>query len=848
MSLWKRISSHADCEQRMAAYYNKKGLYDLRLCLAPWIEDRIMSEQVTPNSTDQLEQVAHRFNEDLQQKLLSTRASDQVLKFRLVELCALIQRTPALELYTHLRSGLQKELQLAAEKSVVVAAAGQSMPLNHYNMNNPAVAAAAVGMNGSYMETNDLFGVTGSGSSPASVGMSTGGIMHNVSGHVTPASMCMVAPKVEIYDIHRQIVEAYNNFTAMTESLKILAQTYSYMLSNASNAPEAETMFKRLFEEKAAIVVSLRRSFMYYERLQDMVITELKNWRRQQALAGNGAQFSENMLDDIQRCFEVLETFVTHLLAAVKEAGLVRLMKDDQELTSMYEQLLVAQKNLVCSAFIVDKQPPQVMKTNTRFAASVRWLIGSQLGIHMNPPTVECIIMSELQAQRFVTRGTHVDVTHSSLAGQSSGEIQNCSSTMEFQSSSQVFSASFRNMQLKKIKRAEKKGTESVMDEKFALFFYATATVNEYQIRVWTLSLPVVVIVHGNQEPQSWATITWDNAFAEIVRDPFVVTDRVTWCQLSVALNTKFGSSTQRALTTENLDFLFEKLQRDSIAGERNEYISWNQFCKEPLPERTFTFWEWFFAIMKLTKDHLLSMWKAGRITGFINKAKAHDDLMRAVTGIGTFLLRFSDSELGGVTIAYVNEGGSVTMLSPWTARDFQILNLADRIRDLDMLRCLHPTDINVQPLDRDLAFGDFYTQRPEPTPRVDGYVPSTIRVQVRTSGDTGSISGTPHHPMQSPPQDSMSMGNYSPRSGIMIDNVPSVATTFYNMDDSDSDDGTVARELENYVINTQPDDPVLGQITDILNECASRQETQWTMPTRPTYSVPSSFNQMVQN
>ncbi|XP_034487911.1 signal transducer and transcription activator isoform X2 [Drosophila innubila] len=761
MSLWKRISSHADCEQRMAAYYNKKGLYDLRLCLAPWIEDRIMSEQVTPNSTDQLEQVAHRFNEDLQQKLLSTRASDQVLKYRLVELCALIQRTPALELYTHLRSGLQKELQLAAEKSVSVAAAGQSMPLNHYNMNNPAAAVAAVGMNGSYMETNDLFGVTGSGSSPVSHVSMSSGIMHNAPGNVTPASMGMVAPKVELYDVHHQIMQSLSDFSTCSDNLKMLVQKYAYML-NAGQTPEAEAVFKSLIEEKAAIVVRLRRTFIYYERLQDMVITELKNWRRQQALAGNGAQFSENMLDDIQRCFELLETFVTHLLAAVKEAIMVRLMKDDQELTSLHEQIHVAQKNLVCSAFIVDKQPPQVMKTNTRFAASVRWLIGSQLGIHMNPPTVECIIMSEQQAQRFVTRGTHVDVTNSSLSGQSSGEIQNCSSTMEYQQSNHVFSASFRNMQLKKIKRAEKKGTESVMDEKFALFFYATTTVNDYQIRVWTLSLPVVVIVHGNQEPQSWATITWDNAFADIVRDPFVVTDRVTWCQLSVALNTKFGSCTQRALTTENLDFLFEKLQRDNIAGERNEYISWNQFCKEPLPDRTFTFWEWFFAIMKLTKDHLLSMWKAGRITGFINKAKAHDDLMRAGTGIGTFLLRFSDSELGGVTIAYVNEGGSVTMLSPWTARDFQILNLADRIRDLDMLRCLHPTDVNVQPLDRDVAFADFYTQRPEPTPRVDGYVPSTIRVQVRTSGDTGSISGTPHHPMQSPPQDSMSMGNGS--------------------------------------------------------------------------------------
>ena len=31
----------------------------------------------------------------------------------------------------------------------------------------------------------------------------------------------------------------------------------------------------------------------------------------------------------------------------------------------------------------------------------------------------------------------------------------------------------FRNMSLKKIKRAEKKGTESVMDEKFALLFWS---------------------------------------------------------------------------------------------------------------------------------------------------------------------------------------------------------------------------------------------------------------------------------------------------------------------------------------------------------------------------------------
>ena len=55
----------------------------------------------------------------------------------------------------------------------------------------------------------------------------------------------------------------------------------------------------------------------------------------------------------------------------------------------------------------------------------------------------------------------------------------------------------------------------------------------ELKFQLWTLSTPVVVIVHGNQEPQALATVTWDNAFAESMRRPFVVTDKVTWGQVS---------------------------------------------------------------------------------------------------------------------------------------------------------------------------------------------------------------------------------------------------------------------------------------------------------------------------
>ena len=56
-----------------------------------------------------------------------------------------------------------------------------------------------------------------------------------------------------------------------------------------------------------------------------------------------------------------------------------------------------------------------------------------------------------------------------------------------------------RNLQLKKIKRAEKKGQESVMDEKFAILFWTEFQVSELKFQLWTFSLPVVVIVHGNQ-------------------------------------------------------------------------------------------------------------------------------------------------------------------------------------------------------------------------------------------------------------------------------------------------------------------------------------------------------------
>jgi len=87
----------------------------------------------------------------------------------------------------------------------------------------------------------------------------------------------------------------------------------------------------------------------------------------------------------------------------------------------------------------------------------------------------------------------------------------------------------------------------------------------------------------------------------------------------------------------------FRMMVQPQTCGER--VITWSQFCKEPLPDRTFTFWEWFYAVMKLTREHLRGPWHDGCVLGFIHKKTAEEMLMKCPNG--TFLLRFSDSELG---------------------------------------------------------------------------------------------------------------------------------------------------------------------------------------------------------
>lgn len=216
---------------------------------------------------------------------------------------------------------------------------------------------------------------------------------------------------------------------------------------------------------------------------------------------------------------------------------------------------------------------------------------------------------------------------------------------------------------------------------------------------------------------------------------PFIVPEKVFWKDVGEMLSMKFRQEVGMHLTPEALNFLALKacqIRNNSIGGVSFDELTltWSKFAKEPLLDRSgsrqfeFTFWEWFYAILKVTKKHLSPLWKDGAILGFVDKKVAEDILINCP--VGSFLIRFSDSKLGGVSIAYVDEchgypGSEVLMLEPLISNDLAANELANRIRDSPRITQLWTSNGSIP---KDQIFFKHYTIS---KPASDGYKPIKI-------------------------------------------------------------------------------------------------------------------------
>uniref|UniRef100_A0A8C7GHN2 Signal transducer and activator of transcription n=1 Tax=Oncorhynchus kisutch TaxID=8019 RepID=A0A8C7GHN2_ONCKI len=453
----------------------------------------------------------------------------------------------------------------------------------------------------------------------------------------------------------------------------------------------------------------LQEAVSSLEKCQSRLINRIKAWRWEQHQATIGHPFDDN-LSPLQTWCEQLLGVNGKLRQEVMLAG--------EPIPELQERLGRLLQTLIQSSLMVDKQPPQVIKTQSKFSTTVRYLLGEKVAPG-KPVLFKAQIITEAQARN--------------LGHENVGELINNTAILEHNTSGKSTCATFRNMSIKKIKRADRKGSESVTEEKFALFFTTEISITGCDIpyKIQMISVPVVVIVHGSQDNNALATIIWDCAFSEPERIPFLVPERVPWKQMCRTLNSKFMSEvgTQRCLDNYNQHFLAQKIfDKPDIAGDySNMLVSWAQFNKEVLPGRPFTFWQWFDGVIELTKKHLKSYWSDGLIFGFIGKQHLH--LILKDRPNGTFLLRFSDSEIGGITIAYVapseNGGQKIQNIQPSTKRDLEIRSLGDRIQDIDFITHVYPD------LPKNDVFRKYYTDNPLPRDTTSGYLVVSIQTKV---------------------------------------------------------------------------------------------------------------------
>ncbi|XP_077993966.1 signal transducer and activator of transcription 5B-like isoform X2 [Glandiceps talaboti] len=565
------------------------------------------------------------------------------------------------------------------------------------------------------------------------------------------------------------------------ESLKLQSQLKQLQTQYPINDPTRQTTEKQLTARKKEVDTVLQteaqqllknridlaekhqQTFNILEELLNSTLEDqLVQWKRRQQLAGIGGP-PEGSLDQIQQWCENLAELIWQNRQQIKKIDLLRQqlpMKcpGPDLLPQLHNTITSLLSTLVTSTFIIEKQPPQVLKKDTKFSAAVRLLVGGKLNVHMSPPQVKASIISENQAKALLhNENANVNDT--------SGDILNNCGVMEYHKDSGVLSVNFRNMSLKKIKREEGKGHEAVTEKKFTILFQSEFSVagRELIFQVRTLSLPVVVIVHGNQESNASATILWDNAFAEPGRVPFVVQDKVPWQQLAGALNTKFSNACGRQLTQQNLQYLAVKAfdSHNVTEGLDSMSATWSMFNRENLPNRTFTFWKWFHGIMELTKKYLRGPWQEGFIIGFVSKTQAQELLLSKPNG--TFLLRYSDGSIGGVTIAWVaqdvNTGErQVWNLQPFTTDQFNIRSLADRILDLPQLVTLFPD------VPKEAAFSKFKKPLEAEQPGIkDGYVPTGLVSTINLPpgmGDGGPMSPPTPRGMEQPLSPASTIGN----------------------------------------------------------------------------------------
>ncbi|KAG8585708.1 hypothetical protein GDO81_005121 [Engystomops pustulosus] len=347
-------------------------------------------------------------------------------------------------------------------------------------------------------------------------------------------------------------------------------------------------------------------------------------------------------------------------------------------------------------SFVVSKQPslpypckrPLIIKTSTQFLVTARFLVNFQELRHRMKVSFKIDkYPAEIKGyRRFNLLGSQEkDLEYTQCDG---------------------LAVEFKHLTLKeqraggggKGSKGVNEGSRSVQEELHIITLMTQFSYDGVELNIEATTLPFVVISNQSQFVRAWASILWFNLLSTDPKDVafFSKPPAAKWILVADVLSWQFSCCTGRGLNADQLQMLGKKLCGTDIlsffnsiyndAGifhivlfllklskvyfalkklgvfflfqgsvpNQDSTVTWSKFAKESMPRVSFTFWEWFDAILTLVKAHLENIWKDGYVMGFVSRS-AEDALLRTRQQ-GTFLLRFSESMRdGGITISWVD-------------------------------------------------------------------------------------------------------------------------------------------------------------------------------------------------
>uniref|UniRef100_A0A671L1G7 Signal transducer and activator of transcription n=1 Tax=Sinocyclocheilus anshuiensis TaxID=1608454 RepID=A0A671L1G7_9TELE len=466
------------------------------------------------------------------------------------------------------------------------------------------------------------------------------------------------------------------------------------------------------------VIKEIANALTLAEQIQlSLVSEELPEWKKRQQMACIGGP-PNACLDQLQSWF----TAVAECLQQVRQQ-----LKKIQELVQKFtynndpltlgksqldEQALSLFKNLILNSLVVERQPcmpthpqrPLVIKTGVQFTVKIRSLV--------KLPELNCQLKVKVSIDKDLTeKDTIKGCRKFNILG-------TFSKVLNLEESSGCLAAEFRHLV-----RCEKQTditTPLIISEELHILNFETQLIQpELCVDLSITSLPVVVISHVNQLPSAWGSILWYNMLCSEPHNLtfFLNPPPVKWEQLSKVLSWQFSSVTKRALNSEQLRTLADKLLGHEAQGDPEGLINWNTFCKMSPNERGLPFWLWIDGILDLIKRHLLNIWNDGYIIGFLSKDRERALLSGKLPG--TFLLRFSETcRDGGITITWVeysqNGEPKTHSVKPYTKTDLASISLPNVIRNYTLTAAekipVNPLIYLYPDIPKDDAFGRYYT------------------------------------------------------------------------------------------------------------------------------------------